>query len=138
MQIHLKSRSKLLVVVSLLSLTLCTGSLMAQTPAQQPSIPIGAGYVILDPSTFDVYGNVQAFIETGSLSPLCLVTFNESNFAGAEGPVFCNARQFGGKKGIRVTFGFPFGVPPSDFILSLTVYQPSAHGYGQPVLYTGL
>jgi hypothetical protein len=106
-------------------------------PTQQRSISIGAGSVLVDTSQFDVFGNVQAFIPTGGTSPLCLVTFNESNFAGSEGPVFCDAREFQGLHGIRITFGFPFGVPPTDFFATLTVYQPGAGKYGKPILYTG-
>jgi len=106
-------------------------------PTQQRSISIGAGSVLVDTSLFDVFGNVQAFIPTGGTSPLCLVTFNESNFAGSEGPVFCDARDFQGLHGIRITFGFPFGLPPNDFFATLTVYQPGAGKYGKPILYTG-
>lgn len=100
------------------------------------AIPIGTGYVVLDSSVIDQYGNVQAFIETGSTSHMCLVTHNESNFAGNETPAFCIQRDFQGKHGVVITFGFPFGNPvPSDFVLSLTVYQFGAHGYGNPILY---
>lgn len=104
----------------------------------QPSVPIGAGSVLINSTVIDQYGNVQAFIETGSTSPLCLITYNESNFAGNENSAFCDQRDFQGKHGVRVTFGFPFGsTAPPDFFLTLTVYQPRAHGYGQPILYTG-
>lgn len=133
-------RSIVAKAVALLSvLILSTIVLFTQTGSpHQPSVPIGAGYVVLDSSVIDQFQNVQAFMETGSTSPLCLVTFNESNFAGNETPIFCNARDFQGKHGIRITFGFPFGNPiPPDFVLSVTVYQPGAHGYGQPILYTG-
>ena len=132
-------RAKLSVAVVLLILVvLLTGPLMTQIASpRERSLPIGAGGVLVDSSMFDVFGNVQAFIPTGSTSPLCLVTVNESNFAGSEGAVFCNAREFQGKHGIRVTFGFPFGVPPSNFFATMTVYQPDARGYGQPILYTG-
>lgn len=108
---------------------------MVREPSIQPSIPIGAGQVTLDYTVFDGT-TVQAFIETGSASPLCLATFNESDVPGVQSPILCNQRDFQGKHGVRVVFGFLSGGPTSDTIQTITVYQPGAHGYGQPVLFT--
>lgn len=108
-----------------------TGSLVRETP------PIGAQTILFgDTEVTDDFRDVRAFIPTGSLSEHCLVTLSESNFAIPGITVFCGAREFQGQKGILVSAFFPEPIP-AGLILSATVYQEHAHGYGEPVLFTG-
>jgi hypothetical protein len=66
-----------------------------------------------------------------------LVTFSESNFAIAGLAVFCGQREFNGQQGLLISIPSIEAIPPG-LILSVTAYQEHAHGYGPPVLYTGL
>jgi hypothetical protein len=103
-----------------------------------PGIPIGAASVKLDYSVVNLAGQVDAFIPTGSDSSVCLVTFGDSNiYAAGPSPAICVQRTFQEQKGIRIIVIPYFGAIPTDLTLNLTIYQLGAHGYGQPVLYTG-
>jgi hypothetical protein len=103
------------------------------SPAKGVSTPIGAGHVELNENFAFAGGfEVGAFVPTGSNSDKCLVTLSESNFATSGQTVYCGVRQVGGQFGIFVHVFLP--VPaPEHFVMSLTVYQEFATGYGQPV-----
>jgi hypothetical protein len=77
---------------------------------------------------------VRAFVPTGSLSQHCLATISESNFAVPGISVLCAPREFAGQQGILFSAFFPQPVP-AGLILSATVYQEFAHGYGEPVFF---
>jgi len=79
---------------------------------------------------------VRFFILTNSSNQNCLVTLGESNYAGAGTVAFCGVRApniSGGKPGIVVTVFFPWDVG-SDLVLSVTVHQNGAKGYGPALL----
>ena len=81
---------------------------------------------------------LRAFILTDSADPICFVTFNESNSAGAGESVFCGARApslYSGRPGVMITVFFP-GPVASNVLLSLNVQQNGAKAYGQPVACT--
>lgn len=108
------------------------------TPASPTtSIPIGAGHVELN-ETFAFAGGFElgAFVPTGSDSNKCLVTLSESDFAISGTTVYCGVRQVDGQRGIFIHVLLP--VPaPEHLVMSLTVYQEFARGYGQPVPFRG-
>ena len=101
-------------------------------------LPIGAGQATFDSTVVDVNGQINAFVPTGSDSPICLVTLGESNgYSAGPSPAICIPRLFEGQKGVRIIV-IPYFVPfRTDLTLTVTVYQKSARRYGQPVLYTG-
>jgi hypothetical protein len=81
---------------------------------------------------------VRAFVPTGSKSPNCLATLNETNAFAFGIVLFCGEREpagLGGTPGVVVSAFFPQPVPPG-FVLSLTLYQQGAASYGAPVLCT--
>jgi hypothetical protein len=101
------------------------------------STPIGAANIAVgDAEVTDGGLDVRAFVPTGSLSTNCLATLAESNFAIPGLSVFCAPRQFHGQEGLLFSVFSPQPIP-TGLILSATVYQEHAHGYGPPVLYTG-
>jgi hypothetical protein len=116
--------------------------MFGQTPAVIPvtanvnTVSLNLTSAQLDP----LEGNsvIRAFVPTGSKSVNCLATMNE---IGTSDPVtgitvFCGEREpfgFGGVPGMLVSVFFP-QPPPSDLVLSLTLYQQGAAKYGPPVL----
>ena len=124
-----------LLAVALLAFTASTRQPSSATSAG--TALIGAGNVLLGDEEVTPGGlTVRAFVPTGSLSPNCLTSFSESNFAIPGLTLFCGVRVFNGQKGLLISV-FPPQVIPTGLILSLTVYQEGARGYGAPVLYTG-
>lgn len=101
-----------------------------------PAANIGAGYVELTAAQVSALNLVDAFIPTRSANRKCLVTLAESNGPLAGRGVACVTRTFNGVEGVRIVVGYLTDLP-SDFVLSLTVYQQGARRYGPPVLYTG-
>jgi hypothetical protein len=82
---------------------------------------------------------VRAFVPTGSRSPNCLVTLNDTNNFAFGTVVFCGEREpagLGGAPGVMISVFFPAPVRSPDFILSVTLYQQGASSYGPPVLCT--
>jgi hypothetical protein len=122
--------------LTLLVLTLTSVWAVSQTRTLSP--PIGAAQVTFDYSVVNPGGNLDAFIPTGSVSGMCLVTLSESNayFVGPS-PAICVPREFNGRKGIRIIVIPYFASFPTDMTLTVTVYQQFANHFGQPVLYTG-
>jgi hypothetical protein len=103
---------------------------------QHPAVPIGAGRIVFTHDhVFPGTSNIHAFVATGSLSPVCLATFGESNFAQAGMSMFCGARTVNGQDGVLITVGWETGLP-DDLILIITLYQEGAKGYAAPVLAT--
>ena len=79
---------------------------------------------------------VRAFVPTGSRSPQCLVTLNETNNFAFGTVVFCGEREpagLGGVPGVMISVFFPAPVRSPDFFLSVTLYQRGASTYGAPV-----
>ena len=131
----IRTKGHIAMVVSLALLLLVAVTSLSQSTASQPreTPPIGSGIVVFDAG--QVSGNrfaVRAFVPTGSLSRHCLATLSESNFAIPGISVFCSPREFQGQQGILVGAFFPQPVP-IGLILSATIYQEHAHGYGAPV-----
>jgi hypothetical protein len=129
--------SSILAVV--LALFVAASSLSQSTPPSPSGAapPIGAGKILIgdDQVTPNRFA-VRAFVATGSLSDHCLATLSESNFAVPGITVFCAPREFQGQKGVLFSAFFPQPVP-SGLILSATVYQEHAIGYGAPVFFCG-
>jgi len=86
-------------------------------------------------------GVIRAFVPTGSKSVNCLASLNEigTNAFPTGITLFCGEREpaaFGGVPGMLVSVFFP-QPPPSNLVLSVTLYQKGAKKYGTPVLCTG-
>ena len=81
--------------------------------------------------------HVRAFVPTGSMSTNCLATLSESNEAAPGITVFCAPREDQGQKGILFSAFFPQPIT-SGLILSATIHQDYASGYGAPVFYPGI
>ena len=77
---------------------------------------------------------VRAFVPTGSVSQHCLATIAESNFAVPGITVLCAPRDLAGQHGVLFSAYFPQPVP-TGLILSATLYQEFARGYGAPVFF---
>ena len=75
---------------------------------------------------------VRAFVPTGSSSTHCLATLSDSNFAIPGISVFCAPREFQGQNGVLFSAFYPEPIP-DGLILSATIYQEGARGYGAPV-----
>jgi hypothetical protein len=93
--------------------------------------------VTLDSSHIDAFGNVFAFVPTGSDDPVCLATPNDSNaYNVGPSPTICLPRMFNGQKGVAILM-IPYFAPwpTSNLILVVSVYQKGAQFYGTPVLY---
>lgn len=76
--------------------------------------------------------HLSAFIETGSASNLCLVTYNTSNWVEGLAPMLCEATEYHGRRGIRLLSYLP-AHPPDDFVVVLTVFQQDARRYAAPI-----
>jgi hypothetical protein len=147
--IKMTNRVRLLVAVGITTiLVLSVGVWHTQAQARTPipifGWPIGAAPVEFTQAQVNVSESrsvVRAFVATDSLSPNCLVTFRDSNFAQAGTSVFCGPREQGGHKGVMVTVFFPGDVPPDDanftFTFQITLYHEFARRYAAPVLFTG-
>ena len=82
---------------------------------------------------------VRAFVPTGSRSPKCLASLNDTTYVALGTVLFCAEREplaFGGVPGVLVSVFFPQPVPPAGFFMSVTLYQQGASSYGPPVLCT--
>lgn len=81
---------------------------------------------------------VRAFVPTGSRSPNCLASLNETTDFSFGIVLFCSEREpfgFGGVPGVMISVFFPKPVSPG-FFTSVTLYQQGASTYGAPVLCT--
>jgi prepilin-type processing-associated H-X9-DG protein len=124
-------------LVAAVLLLFATNSLHSSSAQPSGSTPIGAANILFgDGQVTSDQLSVRAFVPTGSTSTNCLVTFSESNFAVPGLTLFCGQREFHGQQGLLISV-FPPQTIPTGLILSMTVYQEHAHGYGPPVLYTG-
>lgn len=102
------------------------------------TVSLNLDTTFLDPNE----GNsvIRAFVATGSKSVNCLTSMNEilTDITPTSITVFCGERQpvaFGNVPGILVSVFFT-QPPPSDFTMSLTLYQQGAKKYAPPVLCT--
>ena len=134
MKRHLPVLTALLVAAAIFA---AAKAAPAQSDLSRTSIPLGATRIELThdqlvANDFDI----RAFVPTGSLSPNCLVTLAESNFAVPGISTFCAPRIVDGQNGVLVSLFFPTP-PPADVCLAITLYQEHARGYGPPALYTG-
>jgi hypothetical protein len=134
-----------LILYSSSILALVLGLFLAASSNSQstPPSPSGAappiGARVIEFSDDQVTPNrfaVRAFVATGSLSNPCLATLAESNFAIPGISVFCGPREFQGQRGVLLSAFFPEPIP-SGLILSATIYQEHARGYGAPVFFCG-
>ena len=132
---HTNRYAMMVMLLALLLLVAVTSLSQSSASQWREAPPIGSGVVAFDDT--QVTGNrfaVRAFVPTGSLSQHCLATLSESNFAIPGISVFCAPREFQGQQGILFGAFFPQPVPPG-LILSATIYQEHAHGYGAPVFF---
>jgi hypothetical protein len=104
----------------------------AQSDDNHP--PFAANILFGDGQVTDNRFAVRAFVPTGSLNTNCLATLSESNNAVPGMTVFCAPREFQGQQGILFSAFFPQPIP-SGLILSATIHQDHASGYGPPVFY---
>jgi len=106
-----------------------------------PALALKTASVLLTNAHVDPAQNnqvVRAFVPTGSRSPNCLATLNETNAFAFGIVLFCGEREpagLGGTPGVLISAFFPQPVPPG-FVLSLTLYQQGATSYGAPLLCT--
>ena len=131
----LKRFSYLLVLVALLAVTLAGIRAQSVSPSH-PSIPIGTAYIALNSSHVNPSEGsvIRAFVPTGSVSPKCLATLGDSNFAQAGNVIYCVPRQPSGLgMGVVAVIFFP-GMPPNDLVANITLFQEGALRYGTPVL----
>jgi len=132
----ISSRAALAVVLAIIGIVGMTQQAPAQSDLRR-AVPIGATSVTFTNEHVDQNNlDVRAFVATGSLSPQCLVTMAESNFAIPGLSVFCAPRNHDGQSGVLVSVFFPTP-PPADLLLVVTLYQEHAQQYGSPVLYIG-
>jgi hypothetical protein len=127
-----------LAVLILISFTLSdTSRGKAFAASDDRTVPFAA-YVSFGDAQVAYGGyNVRAFVPTGSLSTNCLATLSESNDAIPGITVFCAPREFEGKKGVLFSAFFPQPIQ-SGLILTATIHQDHALGYGAPVFYPGI
>jgi hypothetical protein len=116
------------------SLILC---LPMSTSQADDDVPFSINVLLTNAHVLPNSGNsvVRAFILTDSANPNCLVSLGESNNAVAGTVAFCGARQpslYGGRPGAMITVFFP-GPVVVNLVLTVTVHQNGARGYGQPV-----
>jgi hypothetical protein len=104
------------------------------TGPQGPAGIVGVGRVELTRAEVDpaALSEVKAFIATGSSSPNCLATLSESNFAITGTTLYCGTRAHNGANGVWVHILLP-GFAPTNFVISVTVYQEGAQQYAAPV-----
>jgi hypothetical protein len=129
---------KLSLFPALLALLTVTIILVAQNAvAQKTSLPIRIGQVTLNSTHVDPNQGgsvVFAFVPTGSLSPNCLATLGDSNFAQSGTTVHCVPRQPAGLGlGVALVIFYPSVTPP-DLFVNVTLLHEGARKYGQPVL----
>jgi|SRR5215471_17491551 len=76
-------------------------------------------------------GTVRAFVPTGSNTPNCLSTLNETTFVLSGTQLFCGQRLSPtlGISGVLITIDYS-ETPPSDYSTSLTLWQQGATRYG--------
>jgi hypothetical protein len=114
--------------------------LTAQAQPAHPGVPIGATQIFLTNAQVNPDENnqvIRAFIPTGSMSPNCLATLNDTNNFAFGTVLFCGNRQpSGSRPGVLVSIFFPEPVVP-DMTMTVTLYQQGAIKYGAPVLCTG-
>jgi hypothetical protein len=108
----------------------------------QDKCPMATGFIVLTNAQVNPDENnqvIRAFIPTGSKSPKCLATMNDTNNFAFGTVLFCGEREpagLNGEPGIWVSIFFPQTVVP-DLTMQITVQQEGAKGYGSPVLCTG-
>jgi hypothetical protein len=125
----------LLAMVVVLSLLLIGTSRVKAS--EGANVPYAVNVLFGDEQVIPGGFNVRAFVPTGSLSTNCLATLSESNQAVPGITVFCAPRVFQGQKGILFSAFFPQPIS-SGLILSATIHQDYARGYGAPVFYPGI
>ena len=126
------------ILFSVLTLAVLSLAFAAEPPAKEIA-PVGstggANTISLNVTHLVANGfQISAFVETGSNSVLCLATYNRSNRPEELAPIFCNASEYRGKRGIRVV-SYLASHPPDDFVVTITLYQPNAQFYGVPIRY---
>jgi hypothetical protein len=137
--LQMRKPALLIAAASLAAIAVCPVAALSQdstseNPAHETP-PIGTRTIQFGDA--QVTGNrfaVRAFVPTGSLSQHCLATLSESNFAVPGISLLCAPREFGGQQGILFSAFFPQPIP-TGLILSATIYQEYAHGYGVPVFF---
>jgi hypothetical protein len=97
--------------------------------------PLRMARVVLTQEHLETQAEVwtlAAFIPTGSDSRKCLVTFLESNDAGAEPTIYCGMRVLDGQPGVWLHV---FLARPSipELFFDVAVYQKGAREYGRPI-----
>jgi len=133
--------------MKLFSILSCALLLLAQFPGSTAGTGndeylSGIAYVSLTNAQVNPDENnqvIRAFIPTGSQSPKCLVTMNDTNNFAYGTVLFCGERApsgFGGIPGIWISIFFPEPVVP-NLVMEVTVKQEGARYYGSPVLCTG-
>lgn len=123
------------VVLSLL--LVATSRVKASASTEDLKVPYAVNLLFGDEQVTPGGFNVRAFVPTGSLSANCFATLSESNEAAPGITVFCAPREFQGKKGILFSAFFPQPIT-SGLVLTATIHQDYANGYGAPVFYPGI
>jgi hypothetical protein len=129
-----------MIVVFVLLAIFSHQKLAAQAQSTHPlGVPIGATQIFLTNAQVNPDENnqvIRAFIPTGSMSPNCLATLNDTNNFAFGTVLFCgNRHPSGSRPGVLVSIFFPAPVVP-DMTMTVTLYQQGAIKYGAPVLCT--
>ena len=94
---------------------------------------VGAQKVSLNVTHVTASGfQISAFVETGSVADVCLVTYNTSNHPEDLAPIMCSATENHGRYGVLLS-SYLSAPLPDDFVATLTVYQQDAKYYSSPV-----
>jgi hypothetical protein len=127
------------ITIVALTVMLSRGGSAQQPVPEHPAATIGAGTVDLTSANFLNGWNMvmRGFVETGSPSEKCLVTFREATNAWIIQSVFCGHRVVNGRDGVLVTVFFADPGAAYEDTVELTVYQEHARYYAAPVEYTG-
>lgn len=123
------------VVLSLVLIT--TARVDASASSDDQKAPYAVNMLFGDGQVTPDGMHVRAFVPTGSMSTNCLATLSESNEAAPGITVFCAPREYQGQKGILFSAFFPQPIT-SGLILTATIHQDYAEGYGAPVFYPGI
>jgi hypothetical protein len=127
---------KALAVVVIVMLFACLFSvgLPLQSAAAQTTVFPFVANISVDDSFVISCCLVRAFVPTGSSSPNCLATLNDTTFVVLGTQVFCAKRTSPtlGISGVLVTIDY-FQTVPSGYFTNFTLWQQGAIHYGQPI-----
>ena len=139
----MKSKSFLVsqFLALIISIAIISPAFSDESPEQKAELYLDASVVIFDESHVICDGHawtLDAFIETNSVSPVCLLMNHSSNDSSALKNAWCQSHsQADGRTGIRILANLNrFPTPSKDeyFEMRFFVFQNGAKFYGVPEL----